>query len=80
MRLELSLDCPYVAAKSLQALNQAYVFMHARNQEGAVHMQVIVDKKRLHTALPWLAVRQFAFEASLSETVIHCSENAGAKL
>lgn len=39
-QLEAALDCPYVAAKSLQALNQAYVFMHARSQQSAVYMQV----------------------------------------
>jgi hypothetical protein len=40
-RLEIAIDCPYVSAKSLQALNQAYILMHATSHQGVFYMQVL---------------------------------------
>jgi hypothetical protein len=39
-RLEAAIDCPYVSSKSLQALNQAYVQLHASTRHGVPYMQV----------------------------------------
>ena len=39
-RLEAAIDCPYVSSKSLQALNQAYVQLHASTRHGVAYMQV----------------------------------------
>lgn len=52
-RLETAIDCPYVASKSLQALNQAYVFMHARNRQGVTYMQVPQARSCIKQGLTW---------------------------
>jgi hypothetical protein len=50
-RLELAIDCPYVSAKSLQALNQAYVYVHARSRQGSFYMQVAKPSTSLSLVL-----------------------------
>lgn len=54
-RLEAAIDCPYVSSKALQALNQAYVQLHASTRHGIPYMQVTQSSMLLGMA-PWLQV------------------------